>query len=279
MSLLEEALVYLDMGWCVYPSHCVDLETGLCSCGRPECPTPGKHPIGRWTDFQNRLPTPNEVEAWFTLMDCNVGMVTGKISGVVVVDADGDEGINSVRSLGLERTLSSRTGGGGMHLFYSTNTPVQNKVRVANGIDIRGDGGYVVLPPSLHRSGKVYHWLEPRPLEPFDAELFDKLSPSNGNGSNGGPGWASDLLQGVTEGSRNVSAARLAGRYATLGLTLEEAWILMAAWNERNMPPLDEVELNRTVNAVYRKHLEAQPVKIQTLGQIRRLLEGEQYDR
>lgn len=71
-----------------------------------------------------------------------------------------------------------------------------------------------------------------------------------------------------------MSAARLAGRYLGLGLTPEETWLLIAAWNERNRPPLVLSELRRTVVAVARRHEEAAPKRIETFSQIKALLEG-----
>lgn len=266
--MLDEALIYLDMGWCVYPAHSVDLSNGLCSCGRKDCPCPGKHPIGRWTEFQGRLPTKREVQVWFSNLDCNIGIVTGRISGVVVVDADGEEGLESIRRLKLSPTLTARTGGGGYHLFYSITHPVSSRVRVTAGVDIRGDGGYVVLPPSTHRSGRTYEWLEPIPLAPFDNDLFPRIVENHQSN-----GWTDELWEGVPEGSRSLSAARLAGRYFGLGLNLKEVWILMTSWNKHNIPPLEASDLRRTVEAIHRKHEETVvSVQIRTLNQIRDLL-------
>jgi len=271
--MLQEALMYLDMGWCVYPAHSVNLHTGFCSCGRLECPCPGKHPIGQWSEFQRRLPTSHEVNLWFSVLDCNIGTVTGLISGIAVVDIDGDEGIANAKTLGLEATLTSRTGGGGYHMFYSITTPTRSKVQVLKGVDIRGDGGYIVLSPSLHRSGKHYEWLEPRGLAPFDPEPFERPSYSSS-----GDDWSYELLQGVSTGNRSVSAARLSGRYFSMGLSIEEVWILMQGWNQRNNPPLDLVELKRTVESVKKKHGEqAVPIQIETLKQIRSLLGRREY--
>ena len=271
--MITEALIYLSMGWCVYPAHYVD-ENDLCSCGRSDCPTPGKHPVGRWTEFQERLPTRDEVNVWFGSMRCNIGTVTGQVSGLVVVDVDGAEGVKSVRDLKLERTLMSRTGSGGRHLFYASHNPVPSKVRIMDGVDIRAEGAYVILPPSGHLSGRHYEWLEPRGLTIFDPKPFEKHYSSSSpftNGSN----WYNDLLVGVHEGSRSVSAARLAGRYSGLGLSPSETWVLMYDWNLRNIPPLNENELLRTVKAIRRKYeRETLPTQINTFRDIENLLNG-----
>ena len=267
--MLQEALIYLDMGWGVYPAHSVTVDTGFCSCGRLDCPCPGKHPIGQWSEFQRRLPTKHEIKLWFSVLDCNIGMVTGLVSGITVVDIDGVKGVNSAKTLGLEPTLTARTGGGGYHLFYSITEHTKSRVQVFEGIDIRGDGGYVVLSPSLHKSGKHYEWLEPRGLAPFDPEPFEKIV----SRSFSDDGWFNELLQGVPVGNRNMSAARLSGRYFSIGLSIDEVWILMQGWNQRNDPPLDLVELKRTVEAIRKKHEETSvPIQVETLKQIRSLL-------
>ncbi len=272
MSLLEQALIYLDMGWCVYPAHHVDLNSGLCTCGNLDCPCPGKHPIGQWTAYQRRLPTKAEVELWFSELECNIGMVTGTISKVAVVDVDGKEGHASLKDLDLDPTLSALTGGGGIHMYYSISEPTRSRIRVVDGIDIRADGGYVVLPPSLHKSGRWYVWKDVTVLAPFDASLFETEA-RKGSAS---PGWSGEALQGVHQGSRSVTAARLAGRYFGLGLDLDEVWMLMTGWNKRNSPPLSTPELDRTVIAIDRKHKAAtkDPVQIKTLAQLRTMLEG-----
>lgn len=271
--MIEEALTYLEMGWCVYPAHSVDYR-GWCSCGRRDCPTPGKHPIGRWVDFQNRLPSPREVKLWF-VMDCNIGTVTGSVSKLVVVDVDDDQGRENVHKLGLTPTLTARTGGGGYHHFYYYDGKYQSKVKIVGGVDIRGEGGYIILPPSLHVSGKHYKWLEPRPMARFDPAPFEPfLQPQNG-AVNSRTAWVEEMWEGVTEGTRSVSAAKLSGRYVNLGLSLDETWVIMEVWNQRNSPPLPEWELRRTVEAVYRKHMSTHPTEIQTLGELRRIILGD----
>lgn len=280
-NLITEALIYLDMGWCVYPAHAVDIHSGLCTCGKLDCPCPGKHPIGRWTDFKTRLPTTFEVKLWFTSLECNIGIVTGSISKVVVVDVDGPAGERSLREVPLEPTLTSRTGGGGKHMFYSCQDIYPGKVRVLDGVDLRGEGGYVVLPPSLHRSGNHYEWVDVQPLANFNKNLFDRRRVAlDDEFEPNTDGWYKQLIHGVSEGSRSISAARLAGRYFNLGLSLPEVQLLIDAWNQRNIPPLTKGELRLTVSAVYRKHTQSQGTKIvETLSQIHDLLmERDDYE-
>jgi hypothetical protein len=95
----------------------------------------------------------------------NIGIVTGAASGIVVIDVDagGEETLARLeREHGpLPPTVMARTGGGGRHIYFRhPGVPVKNDVkkRLAPGVDIRGDDGFVVAPPSLHKSGNLYEW-------------------------------------------------------------------------------------------------------------------------
>lgn len=133
---------------------------GSCGCGDRTCTDAGKHPAVRWgRDHLGpgvQLPIPPGY---------GVGLATGERSGVVVIDLDrknGVDGLESLRALGsIPDTLASRTGSGGLHLYFRwPGFAVKNSAGVLGpGIDVRGDGGYVVLPPSPHRSGGRYFWI------------------------------------------------------------------------------------------------------------------------
>jgi hypothetical protein len=169
-SPLEAALAYGAAGWPVLPV--AGVSAGACGCRRP-CESPGKHPLTRH-GVHEAITDPVLIREWWRRSpEANVGIATGSSSGLVVVDLDllrgGRESLGAVLDAGrdLPRTLRARTGGGGLHLFYAAPP----NVRVANtagrlpgvarplpGIDLRGDGGYVVVPPSVHASGRRYRW-------------------------------------------------------------------------------------------------------------------------
>lgn len=100
------------------------------------------------------------IDSWWTRYPfAAVGIVTGPISGIWVLDADGEEGLKSLKSLGLDKgTPYVRTGGGGIHCFFDWTDGVAQKVRFLPGLDTRAENGYVVGPPSQHKSGKRYEW-------------------------------------------------------------------------------------------------------------------------
>lgn len=107
--------------------------------------------------------------AWRVRPSMNVGIATGSASnGLVVIDLDvdpnkGEDGLETLRLWerehgDLPETVTAITGSGGMHLYYICNTPIACSVDNEKGVDIRGDGGYVVAPPSVHPNGRAYEW-------------------------------------------------------------------------------------------------------------------------
>ena len=177
------ATAYVEAGIPIIPVHTV--RDGMCSCGSPACGSPGKHPTparGLHDAFTDR----NTVEViWGDNPDLNIGIITGKKSGVWVLDIDaGKDGFDSLEKLIQEHgplpdTLSVHTGGGGQHLFFlmPEEGDVRNRTNIRPGIDVRGTGGYVVAPPSVHISGGKYSWENLSGLEPAPTWIIDAMSP------------------------------------------------------------------------------------------------------
>lgn len=153
---LELAGVY---GFCVFPV------TAPSHYGS----APGKRPlIKEWPQLATT--DPQQIEAWWSRWpEANIGVATGRPSNIWVLDVDmksgGPDGLSTLRKLEQEMgpfpdTLTAITGSGGLHLYfrYDPEAPVRSRADVLPGIDVRGDGGYVVAPPSLHVSGSRYKW-------------------------------------------------------------------------------------------------------------------------
>ena len=169
---LEAALAYARRGWAVLPLWSVTPRKGTskakCACGNPDCPSPGKHPIGPLVPKGLKQATTDEgvIRRWWKANpDANVGIATGKRSGLIVADIDprhyGDETWKRLLDEhgGLDLTPHVLTGGGGDHyyLLYSKDREVPSGTP-GQGIDLQSDGRYVVAPPSLHASGYEYAW-------------------------------------------------------------------------------------------------------------------------
>ena len=203
-----------------------------------------KEPLVRWTEFQDRKATPEEVACWFQQWPgAGIGIVTGKISGIVVVDVDQKPGVeDSLAKISLPPTYTVRSGGGGSHHYYRfpNGQPVPNRKGYLPAIDIQGDRAYVVAPPSIHPSGKAYaaenglECLADAPVWLLGIESDKRAATPE------------SPFEGVTEGLRNDAAARIAGAllrklppesWDTLG------WAELLRWNESNTPPLPQGEL------------------------------------
>ena len=228
----------------------------------------GKRPLVRWEAFQRRPPSADEVRSWFAQRpDANVAVVTGAVSGLVVLDVDPRHG--GVASLaGWERqhgalphTVEAQTGGGGRHLYFAhPGSELRNRVGVAPGLDLRGDGGVVVAPPSLHPTGGRYRWLpghapdeaRPAPLPGWLLEIARGDAPRGGHSLSW---WRTRVQERVPEGQRNDTIASFTGHLLWHGLDPDVVCELMLCWNRVHCrPPLDDDEVARTVESITRTH-------------------------
>lgn len=162
------ALAYAGQGWPVVPLFSINVATGACTCGRKpgvDC-SPGKHPR---TDhgLSDASTDPAAIEAWGKLWpQSNLAMLTGAASGYIVLDVDPKHGgLESIKAmLGTDvpgpewgAVAIQRTGSGGYHLLYRhPDKTLKNRVGLRPGLDIRGDGGYIVVAPSNHATDGVY---------------------------------------------------------------------------------------------------------------------------
>ena len=202
-ELLAAALSYVKRGFCVIPIQAHE-----------------KRPLIAWEEYQDRAATEEEIKTWWAKWpEANIGIVTGAISGLVVIDLDSEEAKNNLKEMlpgyDLMAVPRSRTGKGWQLFFKHPGTPIQNRAGIIPGLDVRGDGGYVVAPPSIHPNGKVYKWQVPLtgelPKHPVD--LFKLIAAPTGNGSESGDRKKFDTAQalaGVPEGQRDEALFRLA---------------------------------------------------------------------
>ena len=160
-DMKKAALWYARNGVPVFPLH--NPIAGGCSCGKQDCDKPGKHPR-TLHGFKDATTDEGRVSAWWDAHpDANIGVPTGVLTGLLLVDADPRNGGPADRSelidlLGrIPETAEAVTDGDGRHIYFRySGGPVPR--HLTKGIDLKGDGGYAVLPPSLHFSGKRYEW-------------------------------------------------------------------------------------------------------------------------
>jgi hypothetical protein len=250
LSAREAALGYLSRGWSVIPIE-----------------RRAKRPLVAWLEFENRRASTREVDGWFARWpEANVGIVTGRISALVVIDVDaGHGGEASITRLelahgALPSTVEALTGGGGRHLYFAhPGDRVGNRVGLFPGVDLRGDGGCVVAPPSLHPSGRYYAWARGRsPDQAPLAALPGWLLRESGARRAAHPlaHWRQLVREGVGEGERNASLASLAGHLLWHEVDPEVVLELLLAWNRvRCDPPLEDAEVASVVENITRLHL------------------------
>ncbi|HKQ48609.1 MAG TPA: bifunctional DNA primase/polymerase [Phycisphaerae bacterium] len=257
---LPHALALAERGWRVFP------------VGRDKKPLVKAWPTAATTDTE-------QVREWWAkaYRQGGIGIACGAASDLVVIDTDprhgGDAGLVVLeeRYGTLPPTVMVKTPGGGLHRYfkYPKDAAIRNKAGLAgaSGVDIRGDGGYVVAPPSLHPNGGRYEWCSEEPnladLPPAWVNLLAEPLPvtSADSKKNGRPVAALSkrtldfIVNGAAEGKRNDELFRAAADMAGCGWTLEEATEKLLTGCAACSPPLtDQKEFKNTVASAFGKH-------------------------
>ena len=239
----------------------------------------GKTPLLKWTEFQKRKPSLKEIISWWDKTpDANIGIITGRISRLLVIDIDKEEGWEFVKRKGYGGELCPivKTGGGGVHLYYKyPKEEITVGARIGEetyGIDYRGEGGYVVAPPSQHKNGNYYKWNKYIPDFSIFLDLPEPpkwiIKEIKKTQSSGSDKSLDVVTKGVNQGGRNNAAARVAGLLLSKFPEKEwgVCWELLKGWNQNNTPPLPENELKLVFKSIsflerknrgerYRKHI------------------------
>jgi len=222
------------------------------------CRPRDKTPLVRWADVATT--EDNMLLGWWdTTPAANIGIACGKRSGIVVVDVDADhDGFESLAELAIDYgalpdTPMSKTGSGGRHIFFKhPGVEIRNSAgKLGKGIDIRGDGGYVVAPPSVHPNGNRYEWI----VKPSQMPLAEM------------PEWMIELLQerqaaqivqerpgeGFVVGERNNTLTKLAGSMRRKGFDEDQIFLALGDYNRKHcVPPLSDGEVLQISRSVVR---------------------------
>lgn len=233
-----------------------------------------KKPQIEWKRFQTRNSTETEVIKWVKLYpNANIGVVTG--NGLVVVDVDD---INALKKFEfhLTPTLITQTGRG-WHYYYTCKGSLETSRGFGEKVDIKCDGGYAVAPGSVHPSGAIYKlpvgstysfgemdvapkWLQER------KDKEKRIEKSQ-------PGWLEKAMQGVEEGARNDTCAKIAGYYAAKGFGHQDIKVVLEGWNSKNKPAMSREEIDTVIHSILKKEGGAKPkVKPCTLEEARRVV-------
>lgn len=265
----KAALAYAKkLSWSVFPIHTPSGK--FCSCHNPNCKSVGKHP--RTKNGLKAASTNHEVinEWWKMWPDANIAIATGKESGFVVLDVDprhgGEDSLDLlINQYGpLPNTIEAITGGGGRHILFKSPGQIKNRTNILPGLDIRGEGGYIVVSPSLHSYGKKYEWeLSSRPLEASLSDIPEWLlqmivepMPLKDSPTKKADNYWIRIIQGVGEGERNMSAASFIGYLLRHGIAAPIVYELTLLWNERNNPPESIKVMEVIFHSILNKELE-----------------------
>ncbi len=243
-QMLRAALAYAQrFGWPVFPCRARD-----------------KRPLSEH-GMRDATKDPKVIALWWkTWPDANIGIPTGSASGFDVLDVDprhgGDESLAELEGAHgkLPETVEALTGGGGRHILFKHRDGIRNSTGRHPGLDVRGEGGYIVVAPSLHESGIRYEWeLSSRPGEIDIGEWPDRVliefSKHNGHGN----GSVLAVEGDIPEGQRNATMASLAGSMRHRGMsTLAMAEALVIENQARCKPPLPDEEVRQIAASVGR---------------------------
>jgi len=203
---------------------------------------------------------PDTIRSWWQRWpDANIAIATGAPSGIIVLDVDGMEGAESLTALIAEHgplpdTAVVLTGGGGCHLYFKHPGGLRNAVKIGGwpGLDLRGDGGYVLAPPSVHPNGTRYTWeSDDVPIAIPPDWLIALVA---GNGRIIPPAKVAEPLPTrIVQGQRNSILTSLAGSMRRRGAPEEAILAALRVTNAtRCNPPLPDDEVRRIAKSVAR---------------------------
>jgi len=244
----------------------------------------GKRPMFSWERYQSAPPSDVEIASWCEEYNrANVAIATGEVSGLVVIDVDSAAGLEALAKFGrLPETPCVKTGHGWHYYFKHPGFKQGNKAGMIEGVDVRGDGGYVIAPPSVHETGVVYEWAvtpDAAPLADLPEWLIRLMRPpvAPPPGPAAQPGrrerddgskWLEDALGKASQGTRDEWAFWLACQLRDNGLSYSEAENVLRAYAARVMQgtdPYTEREALTKVRSAFNK-----PARDPAVSQTRR---------
>jgi hypothetical protein len=254
-ALIQAAVGYAEAGLPVFPIRWPI--NGQCSCNRPQCSSPAKHPLTEH-GFEDATTDPEQIKLWWRQWpQAGIGLPTGTATGFLVVDVDPRNGGTAsfdevVTDFGpFPETAVQRSGGGGQHLFFRYAGGAVPK-NLATGIDLKGDGGYVVVAPSWHLSGNQYRWESTDGIQRLSKAAY-------------APQWLTDFIaakkspkparnpESVGSGERNTVLCSFAGKLRRSGLSSQLLELALVEENaNRCRPPLPEAEVRSIARSVFK---------------------------
>lgn len=234
-----------------------------------------KKPLIKWKEYQTKDATQTEIKNWFSVDNTNIGAVCKQTKNgkyLVVVDFDHEDTYHAF--FGNHKELEEKTvvvqTKRGVHVYFLTNSPVQKysiPLKDENNetkelISIQGNGGYIMLPPSIHPSGKQYMFkTENMNILTIEGDFKEELANIAKNASEKldlKPQYSSqqinisDLLKGVGQGARNDAAIKIATYYRRSGYDQHKTITKMNEWNMNNKPSMPQKEIEMSVASAFK---------------------------
>lgn len=257
-SMYDAAIEYAKKGFAVFPLKYRD-----------------KVPLTR-NGCKDATTDAAQIKAWWQQHpNANIGLATGSVSQnvfVIDLDIDEDRGIDGYHSLedwqrehgDFPETWTAITGRGGYHLYYRGNGRIKNRAGIIDGVDIRGNGGYVVAPPSIHKNGNRYEW-EYSPDE-FEIAKADNNVEYFLNHDDHRQSASFTMPNIVSAGQRNQMLFRFACMMQAKGASDQSVFAATMAENESSCsPPLTEQEVRIIVSSAT-KYDKGKPIHIDSEG-------------
>lgn len=257
--LAEAAHDYVERGLAIIPL----------GVGKKEPVT--KSGLNDWTD------NPGQIDVWWGQGEhagkrgnpsYNIGMACGQVSGgIIAIDLDchSDEanGLHFLRDWEVEHgklpeTWTQITGSGGKQLFYRAGQDIRNSANGEIGVDVRGNGGYVVLPPSLHPCGDCYEWsISPDDMDVADADdkVYDFIRAVSKTKKRG-DGWNAEKtgIPSEIKENRNETLFSLGRSFLSRGTGHDEVATLIRSLNATICrPPLPADEVEKLIGSINSK--------------------------
>jgi len=246
-ELLQAALEYASWGWAVFPLQ-------------PR----GKRPLPGSRGHNDASTDPRVIRRWWKeVPDANVGIRCCSQNGPIILDLDGPEGRISISDLKLPRTLQATSGRKHRRHFYfrgGLKKEIRRKLKFLPGVDLLGDGGYVVAPPSIHpKTGKPYRWVNGYKAAKLPPSVIrrGKKKPT--------PTQAPPLPSFIESGARDDLLTSLAGTMRRRGASEEAIYLALSEENRtRCRPPLPSRQVRKIARSISKKP-PAQEVELENL--------------
>lgn len=255
---LKAALTYAERGWRVFPLD-------------------GKRPFKGMRGYLDGTVDAAQIREWWRRWPkANVGIACSSKHGPLVLDVDGPSGFKLLRMMKLPSTRTAISRKGKQHLYFDpmrNGTAIKRAIRLKHEgkkykLDILGDGGYVVAPPSIHPdTGRPYKWENGKQIIPFPKRVLGFIQQSDTRKV------APPLPDVIREGERNTLLTSLAGSMRRRDASPEAILAALRETNaERVRPPLPDRELYNIAHSIGKKKPETEDEHFTDLGNARRFV-------